>query len=161
MVSELPTVINRDPLGQLHCEDGPAIAWAGMSLNYWHGTHVPDDFFGWDVQRALKESNSEVRRCAIEYLGWDTVTDRMRLIATTDDPGNPGQQLALYDLGELRSLYEADARILLVSNASLDPGGTRRRYGLPVEGHHTDPVAAAASLFDVSTDTYKQLARAC
>jgi hypothetical protein len=161
-VSDRPVQISRDPLGRSHSDTGPAASWAdGWRFNTWHGTTVPPDFYGWDVARALAEKNSEVRRCAIERLGWDTVTDRMRLVATADDPGNPSQVLALYDLDTLAGLYDADARILLVSNASLDKGGHRRRFGLPVPGHHTDPVAAAAELFNVPAHTYRQLARAC
>ena len=161
-ISDRPVQITRDPLGRSHSETGPAAVWAdGWQFHTWHGVAVPPDFYGWDVTRALAEKNTEVRRCAIERLGWDAVTNQMRLVATADDPGNPGQVLALYDLGSLRGLYDADARILLVSNASLDKGGHRRRFGLPVPGHHTDPVAAAAELFNVPLSTYQQLNRAC
>ncbi len=161
-ISDRPLQISRDPLGRSHGNTGPAASWAdGWQFNTWHGTAVPPDFYSWDVKRALAEKNAEVRRCAIEYLGWDTVTDRMRLIASCDDPGNPGQVLSLYDPAGLGRLYDEPALILLCSNASLDKGGHRRRFGLPVEAHHTDPVAAAASLFNIDPTLYRGLARAC
>ena len=162
ILTDRPTAIRRDPLGRLHADQRPALEWAdGYALHSWHGQTVPADFWKWDVTRALQETNTELRRCGIERIGWDAVTDRMQLVATCDDPGNPGQRLALYDPSRLGDLYDQPARILLVSNASLDKGGHRRRFGLPVEAHHHDPVAAAASLFDIPTETYRSLNRAC
>ena len=162
ILTDRPTAIRRDPLGRLHADQRPALEWAdGYALHSWHGQTVPADFWKWDVTRALQETNTELRRCGIERIGWDAVTDRMQLVATCDDPGNPGQRLALYDPSRLGDLYDQPARILLVSNASLDKGGHRRRFGLPVEAHHDDPVAAAASLFDIPTETYRSLNRAC
>ena len=38
----------------------PAVAWDGFALNYWHGLKVPDDFFTWNIERALSERNVAV-----------------------------------------------------------------------------------------------------
>ena len=161
VMTDRPTAIHRDLQGRLHHDTGPALTWAdGYSLTSWHGITVPADFHSWDVETALSQTNAEVRRCGIERLGWDAVTDRLALVAMADDPGNPGQRLALYDLGDLRDLYEEPAHILICHNASLDKGGHRRTFGLPVPAHHTDPVAAAADLFAVTPDQYRALARA-
>ena len=121
---------------------------------------MPKGFHVWSIETALSQPNAEIRRCAIEHIGWDQITDRLTLVSECDDPGNPGQRLALYDLGDLGDLYEEPARILVCHNASLDKGGRRRAYGLPVPAHHHDPIAAAADLFAVTPDQYRALARA-
>ena len=161
VMTDRPTAIHRDQQGRLHHDTGPALTWAdGYSLTSWHGITVPADFHLWDVETALAQPNAEVRRCGVERLGWDAITDRLALVAMADDPGNPGQRLALYDLGDLRDLYEEPARILICHNASLDKGGHRRAFGLPVPAHHDDPIAAAADLFGIPADQYRALARA-
>ena len=160
ILTERTSYLHRDRQGRLHCEDGPAIGWGQWSFNAWHGVRVPDDFHDWTVERALTEANSEVRRCAFERIGWDALTDRLTLVASADDPGNPGFTVDLYDGELLAGLYPERARILLVSNASLDKGGHRRRFGLPVPASHTDPIAAAAELFDIPRAAYAGLARA-
>jgi hypothetical protein len=48
--------------------------WAdGYALHFWHGTEVPASLVkgnGWTIQEILAE-NTEIRRCAIERMGWD------------------------------------------------------------------------------------------
>jgi len=159
--SDRPVEIHRDAQGLSHRDDGPAIVYAdGWALNCWHGMSVPDDFFTWDLERVLAESNSEIRRAAIERIGWENVTSRLSLLASADDPGNPGHQITLYDLPREFQLYDAKARLLVVENASLDKGGHRRTFGLPVPAHHADPVAAAADLFGIPVAAYTQTVRA-
>ena len=159
--SDRPTEIHRDPQGNSHRDDGPAIVYAdGWTLNLWHGVSVPDDFFAWDLDRALAEDNAEVRRCAIERIGWEQVTDRLTLVAAAPDPGNPGHDIALYDLPAELQLYDDRARLLVVHNASLDKGGHRRTFGLPVPASHADPIAAAADLFGIPAAAYAATARA-
>ena len=161
ILTDRPTAIHRDQQGRLHHDTGPALTWAdGAALHSWHGLTVPPDFWTWDISQALAQSNTELRRAGIERLGWDTLTDRLTLIDTADDPGNPGQTLRLYDLGDLADLYEEPARILICSNASLDKGGHRRRFGLPVPARHTDAVEAAADLFNITANQYRSLIRA-
>ena len=161
VLCDRPTAIHRDPRGELHHDSGPAMTYAdGYAVHAWHGVRVPEDFWTWGTTRALSEANAEVRRCAIERIGWDAVTDRMALVSECDDPGNPGQVLRLYDLGEFADLYDNPARILVCANASLDRGGRRRVFGLPVPARHDDPVVAAADLFGVPVAAYRGLERA-
>jgi len=159
--SDRPAYIHRDQNGALHSDDGPAIGWRdGWSISCWHGVRVPDDFYEWDLTRALGEANSEIRRCAIERIGWETVVDRLTLIASAPDPGNAPHEVRLYDLPDELQMYDDRARILVVENASLDKGGHRRTFGLPVPARHSDPLAAAADLFGIPLAAYKSLVRA-
>ena len=162
VLTDRPTLIDRDEQGNLHGESGPALTYAdGYVCHFWHGTAVPPDFYEWDITRVLQERNAEVRRCGVERIGWDAVIDRLELVAEAPDPGNTPHTLRLYDMGaEFADLYESPARILVCQNASLDRGGHRRTFGLPVPAHHTDPVSAAAELFGVPVAAYRALERA-
>lgn len=145
----------------LHSATGPAITWAdGWSVHSWHGLRVP----GWVITGPTpeligQEPNIEVRRCAIERIGWDSYITQagLNLIAVAPDPGNPGFYLHLYDLPG--KVMGRPARVLLAVNGSLERDGQRRRYGLGVPGHLDDPVAAAAWTYGLSADHYSQLAR--
>ena len=112
------------------------------------------------MQRVLSEGNAEVRRVAIELTGWERFIHAagMRLVASAPDPGNSPHALELYDLPDrLRDMYDDGARILLCTNGSVEPDGTRRRYGLPVPASHDDPVAAAADLYGWPVEAYRRL----
>ncbi|MFB4306329.1 DUF6745 domain-containing protein [Actinomadura sp. GTD37] len=161
VVSERPVEIRTEVWGdegqvRLHRPDGPALRYGdGWDVHAWHGTRVPpwviDDP---SVERIAREANVEVRRCAIENLGWGDYIDRagLRLVATAPDPGNPGSELRLYDLRE-------QTRVLLAVNGSVERDGRRRRYGLTVPGAIADPVAAAGWTYGLSGDQYARLLR--
>jgi hypothetical protein len=161
IVSDRHIEIHLDANNLLHREDdGPAKAYGdGWKLYYWHGVCVPSDFYRWDVERSLREENSEIRRCAIERIGWENLTDRLELVAEAPDPGNEPHTLRLYQGKLLDDLYEQRARLLVVRNGSPDKGGHRRTFGLPVPDDVSDPVDAAAMLFDVPPETYRELQR--
>jgi hypothetical protein len=175
MICERPTAIHRELTTpgvergwgshRLHCDDGPAVAFRdGWGVYALHGVRVPADLIerGWDTKRILQEPNAEVRRVAIERMGWDRFIDDARLKQvglTVDDPGNPGQTLALYDVPE--RIYNAPVRVLLCTNATVERDGTRRRFGLTVPASFRDPISAAAWTFDMTAEQYRQLTRAC
>jgi hypothetical protein len=168
VLTERPTELHVDRDRRLHRADGPAATWAdGWSLCSWHGTGVPPDLVegeGWDVERVLVETNAEIRRCAIERMGWQRFVGAAGLVQVGPDavdPGNPGQSLRLFDLPDrLRDLYPRPARILLVTNASPDRDGTRRAFGLPVPADVPDALTAAATTFGLSPAEYRTLGRA-
>jgi len=145
----------------MHCEDGPAIAWPdGYALYSWHGTPVPQALIEgrWSTDDILREPNAEVRRCAIERMGWDQFIDEAgleRVGRSVPDPGNPGYSLALYEVPE--RIFEEPVRVLLCANATAERDGTRRRFGLTVPADISDPVAAAAWTFDLDPGMYAQL----
>ncbi|MEU8198889.1 DUF6745 domain-containing protein [Microbispora amethystogenes] len=161
VVSERPVVLRTEVWGddgevRLHCPDGPAVRYAdGWDVHAWHGTLVPP----WvitdpAVGRIEREENVEVRRCAIERIGWDAYVARagLGLVASAPDPGNPDHVLRLYDL-------RGGTKVLLTVNGSAERDGTRRRYGLTVPGHFRDPVAAAGWTYGLSAEQYSLLVR--
>ncbi|MFD7709926.1 DUF6745 domain-containing protein [Streptomyces sp. NPDC059785] len=168
VLAERPTEIHTEPLPdawhgerRLHRGDGPAVRFAdGAAVHALHGTHVP----AWvitdpTVERIHAERNVEVRRSAIERIGWDgyLAQARLGLVATARDPGNDGSDLHLYDVPN--ELWGRPARLLLVVNGSVEPDGRHRRYGLGVPAHFDDPVAAAGWTYGLSGEQYARLAR--
>jgi hypothetical protein len=147
-----------DGTARLHCADGPAVEWTtGDRLYMLHGVRVPGDLVehGWDAARIDAERNSEVRRVAIERLGWTTYLRQSGLkpVATASDPANRARSLRLY------AVPAADARVLLMTNGSPDRSGRIRMYAEPVPAWIDDPVAAAAWQYGVPVDIYRRLQR--
>jgi hypothetical protein len=75
IISERPTVCKMtEQEGRLHCEDGPALAFAdGFALYRWHGVTIPDDVVlhpeELTVARIDAENNAEVKRVMLERYG--------------------------------------------------------------------------------------------
>ncbi|MFI7635473.1 DUF6745 domain-containing protein [Nonomuraea sp. NPDC049400] len=141
-----------------HRADGPAARWAdGFGVYFWHGTHVTqaviDDTLTAD--EILRETNAEIRRCAIERRGWDRFITEARLEQVgpaVPDPGNPGQTLTLHDVPA--DIYTTHVRVLLCTNGTVERDGTRRRFGLTVPADCTDPIEAAAWTYGLTPAQY-------
>ena len=164
VLTDRPTVIARDKDGRLHCADGPALAYTdGCSIYAWHGQRVPADLIdgdGWTLDQIVKERNTEIRRCAVERMGWDVFLHKAgaELVAEAPDPGNDPHTIRLYELpAVLEEAYSEPARIALVTNGSVERDGTRHRYGIVVRKSFSDPIAAMADTYGVPTHVYKQL----
>jgi hypothetical protein len=158
-----PDELHRDGQGWLHRADGPAVVYPdGWTVHAWHGTRVPASLIAgtWSVRRILNEPNVEIRRCAIEHLGWDRFVLAAGLVQvgpTVPDPGNPGHTLALYDIPD--SILPTRVRVLLCTNATVERDGTRRRFGLAVPAHIADPLEAAAWGYGLTAAQYAQAHR--
>ncbi|MEV5574035.1 DUF6745 domain-containing protein [Spirillospora sp. NPDC052269] len=165
VVSERPVDVRSEPAPdggrRLHSLDGPAVRYAdGWGFHAVNGTRVPE----WVVTdptpgRIAAELNIEVRRCAIERMGWDAYIEAagLRLLSTAPDPGNPASELCLFDLPS--HTWGSPARLLVAVNGSLERDGTRRRYGLTVPADLPDPLAAAAWTYGLDSDQYARLQR--
>lgn len=157
VMADRPVAVHTNEDFLLHNDNGPALAFAdGSAAHAWRGTLVPR----WVIEAptaelALAERNVEVRRCAIERIGWERfIADaRLTLLGSAPDPGNPGFDLLLYNLPADR------VRLLLAVNGSVERDGTRRRYGLRVPDWFTDPVDAAGWSYGLTGDQYAQLQR--
>ena len=162
IMSEKHTACHVATNGALHHETHPAWEWAdGTKIWAWRGTRVPE----WVItdctlDRIGRETNTEIRRCAIEHYGWDRYLTSIGAapVDEADDPGNPGHVLRLFDTPE--QIYSEPTRLLVMSNASLDRDRTRRTYAETVPAEIGSAVAAAAWQFGVDADIYRQLERA-
>ena len=159
-----PVTVHTDPNGRPHHPTGPAIIYDdGYSGWAWHGRGVPQDLIegeGWTPEQILSEQNTEIRRCAIERIGWENFVLKagMTLIKESPDPGNPPYTLKLYELDRQFSLFNnRKVNILVCTNGTEERDGTRRQYGIPVPGSIVDPVIAAARLYSVPVRTYRKL----
>jgi len=149
-----------DPLPRLHSETGKACVYPdGWGFHSWHGFTVPE----WvivepTIERIGQETNIEVRRCAIESLGWDHFVGECTPVGDPiDDPGNPGQSLQLFDAPA--SLWGEQQRIVLCVNGTPERDGTRRQYGLLVDNNETHPGEAVAASYGVEWEIYQQMER--
>jgi hypothetical protein len=160
LASERPVLLHADN-GRLHCPDGPAVAWPdGWQLYFWHGMRVPEWVItGPTVAAIAGESNVEVRRCAIEAMGWDAYLDQagLSLVDSAIDPGNPGCRLELYHVPE--QTWGSPLRVLLATNGSPERDGTRRRYALPVPADMDTALNAAAWTYGLAGEQYADLIR--
>ena len=168
IVSDRPEVLNDElwdpPYGRrLHCETGPSVRYRdGWELHHWHGLLVP----AWVINRTkavgdiLAEPNIEIRRAAIESVGWDQFLAGLGVepISVEDDPANTGCQLALYRLpqGVDAGLDDGD-QLLVCQNGTVERDGRRRTFGLTVPAEITSAVAAAAATYDLDEATYRRL----
>ena len=162
IMSEKHTACHVDSNGALHHETRPAWEWAdGTKIWAWRGTRVPEWVItACTLDRIGRETNTEIRRCAIEHYGWDRYLTSIGAspVDEADDPGNPGHLLRLFDTPD--QIYDEPTRLLVMSNASLDRDRTRRTYAETVPAEIGSAVAAAAWQFGVDADIYRQLERA-
>ena len=150
---------------RLHREDGPSLLYAdGWAVHSWHGVRVPawvveDEITAEHIDRAIKVDNSEIRRAALERIGWPRVVQHLgaKPIATCADPANDPHELALYALPQ--EFYDEPVNLLVMTNGSPDRSGDLRLYGETVPASITDPLAAAAWQYGVQPSVYADLAR--
>jgi hypothetical protein len=165
-IAERPLVmrtenVDHDDKPRLHNESGPAIVYPdGWPLYAWHGTPVPS----WVIDdptaaRIAEETNIEIRRCAIEHIGWAEFIRqaKLTLIGSAPDPANPGAELRLYDLPYQK--WGRKTRLLLATNGSVERDGTRKQYGLRVPPWFSDPLDAAAWSYGLTGPQYAELQR--
>ena len=167
VMSERPTALHAEPIPdpvhgevRLHNSSAPAIEFGdGNGVHVLNGTVVPS----WvihdpTVERITVERNVEIRRSAIERIGWDTYLDQagLQLVDTDDDPGNPGCTLQLF---ATPAGWGDEGRILLAINGSRERDGDRRQYGLRVPGAFSSAVDAAGWTYGLAGADYAQLLR--
>jgi hypothetical protein len=167
IVSDRHVSVHVDDQRRLHCETGPARSWGdGWAIWYWHGVRVPSDLIesdGWGIERIHSETNTEIRRCAIERIGWGRYAELagLTLVSEESDPGHPNPEavLRLYSLPNARQLIGGDVRVLVMVNGSPDRSGAVRIYGETVPATMRTAVEAAAWQYECPVDVYRKLQR--
>ena len=165
ILTERPSVLNRDNEGRLHCESGPATIYEdGWGVWAIHGVRVSEEIVmnpeSITVEQILKEENAEVRRVMCERMVWDVFIDKagLTMVDECDDPGNSPNKVRLYDTPE--QVLGVPIRLMLVTNATPERDGRIRNFGLTVPAEIETALEAVAWSFDVPIDTYRELSRA-
>lgn len=112
-VCKRPCVVNRDENYDLHCDGGPAIAWAdGYSQWYLHGTNVPREIAETpaaelDPAIVMKQENAEVRSEGIRKVGYDRL---MSLLEGKVIDSQPGEDE--YALLQVENVFDEPMKVL-------------------------------------------------
>jgi Domain of unknown function (DUF6745) len=171
VIVDRPTRITVDQIGRLHAENGPALEFAdGWQTHRWHGTAVPAALVtgdGLTAAEILAEDNVEIRRCAIERMGWPQFINDAALArvgGSWPDPGNPGRALALYHApagvatGGEPGYGDEGLGVLLCANGTDEADGSRRVFGLTVPedlpGHPLFPPALVAAAWTYDDESH-------
>lgn len=145
--------VHLDDEERFHAEDGPAISWPDYKEYYWHGMEVPEwVIMNPTIENIQAEENIEIRRCAIERIGWEEFIVQAHLTPiSSDDFGT------LYAVG---SEWWGEPRTMaLVVNGTPERDGTIRRYGLLAPEQMTTALEAVAWSYDIEPEEYAQLER--
>jgi hypothetical protein len=149
VVSEGPTVMHRDDRGRLHHPTSAAVRFRdGFSAHAWHGTRVPGNWLEAPEQlrpaEVLTWSNADLRRAALEIMGWKRVLEHLhpRTVDTDADP-------AIGQLLEVDLPQSGRARFLRVRC------GTGRDFVLAVPQQMRTALEANAWTYDLSPAEYK------
>lgn len=146
-----------------HARSRPFMRWSdGWEVYRHRGIAVPR----WVVTRptvksAFAERNSEIRRIALEQIGWPRVLDELGEppLDRCPDPGNPGAELLLYKLPREINPFSTGVRVLVMTNGSPDRDGGKRVYGETVPADMGSAIEAAAWQYGVPVEVYRDLAR--
>jgi hypothetical protein len=147
-------------VGRLHHDGGPAVIWPDAEEYFLSGVRVPKNLYRPDfsIKELHAEPDDDVRRVAIERIGWPDYVRRAKLplIAVSPDPGNVQHELQLY---ALPVGIHSTSRLLMMTNGSPDSSGRQIQYAELVPGEYDDPIEAAAWQYDCPVHVYRQLAR--
>jgi hypothetical protein len=153
VISERPTACHMtEQEGRLHCEDGPALAFAdGYGLWRWHGVAVAEDVVTHPEQitvaRIDAENNAEVRRVMLERYG-----EARYLQDSGAKPIHRDKSGVLF-----RKEIPGDEALVMVRvvNSTAEPDGHFKSYYLRVPPTIETARAAVAWSFGMESKDYK------
>jgi hypothetical protein len=156
IVTERPSLLQRDVAHRLHSGDGAALAYSdGWSIHAWHGFRVP----AWVIEEKHKlnpkviqeERNAELRRVMFEIYTPERYISETGAVLLSEDT-NLGYPRKLYEV----ALGAGRARVVHLVNHSLEPDGTRREFWLGMPDDVTSPHEAVARSFGFHPEHYKE-----
>jgi hypothetical protein len=153
LLMERPTRHVFEACGDLHCEDGPALEFAGgVSYHYFHGIRVPSDYINWSgtAHDIVAESDWTRRAIRIDRYGLDGFLKDMCYQTHKDDTGV---------LWKIKSLQDLDWAVLECWNGTVEPSGERRRFVLQVPGAMETAKQAVAWTYGLGEHDYKLAVR--
>jgi hypothetical protein len=137
---------------QLHCADGPAVAWPnGASYYFWRGVQVSEPIVmqpeTLTAQQAIAERNAEVRRVIIERIGHERF-----LLEANAAPIHQDETGSLY---RIPVMDDEPIVLVHVTNATLEPDGSLKKYVLRVPPTMKRARQAVAWTFGLREDQYQ------
>ena len=149
----LPAHIRFDEQLRLHYEAGPAVEYVDRTGTYaWHGNIIPDVWITEKdrptAQEALQTENVELRRAAMEIVGWDAIIQQLDYSVIETDPDE--------EIGTLIEVRAPDIgmereRFLRVQC------GTGRSFCLPVPPNIRTALEANAWTYDIDPSMLRDL----
>lgn len=143
-----PKQVFRGEGNRLHNASGPAIVYDDVSMckYFWRGTEVPKHFITGKptVEEALNHENMEVRRCATEILGWETILQAVgaETVSKHEDP-HIGELVECEVSGGTRRFLRAKC-------------GTGRMFAMSVPPTVATPMEAQAWIADMPVKNYEE-----
>lgn len=150
IICDFPEILKLDEQNRPHCENGPSHRWRdGWALYHWHGTRVPqawiEDKASLDPAFALTIHNTELRRAALEIVGWHNVLRELKGKVIAEDPDPQHGRLVDVKLPGLRY----PARFLHIQCA------TRREFAVGIPRRYRSIKSAHAWLTGLPTRKFK------
>ena len=152
LITERPTAFATDERGNLHCEDGPALAYRTSTPLYaWHGVQVPDDIIlrpeTITPKRIRKEPNVEVRRVMAERFGVERYLRSGKAVLR-----NQSEHGRLWTATP--GSFNETTVWLEVQNSTPEPDGSHKTYILAVPPHCETAHEAVAWTFGMRPEEY-------
>jgi hypothetical protein len=155
VMTDRPVALHRDEQDELHCADGPALAYPdGFVLHAWRGRPVPGELIarlpGLRADDITAEPNLELRRVMTEWYGLDRYLR---------DAG--GRVVGQDTYGRLWRLDRPEGEPLVmveVVNSTPEPDGSHAIYWLRVPPDIRSAHAAVAWTFRLNEGNYRPLA---
>jgi hypothetical protein len=158
-VSDRPKSIVCDHQRRLHNPNGPSIEFRdGFAVYSWKGMRIPKEYIlnknAVTPQEIMKIENAELRRVATEIYSDTHGSDAFLKNFKAENISND------VELDSERALYQVgDQKFVSVTNGSLEPDGTRRKFLLGADPGSTNPKEAIASSYCRPIGKYKEAAR--
>ena len=152
-ISERHTTLCRNERGRLHSTDGAAVAYPdGWQIYAIDGVRVPGEWItnraSLTPEKALGQTNTELRRAAVELLGWVNILSALQC-RVIDTDANP----------QIGQLLEVDLPQAPRSKFIKVECGTRRTFALPVPPEMATAREANAWTYGLSKDDLQLEAR--
>jgi len=157
IMAERPIEIHLDEDNNLHNTDGAAMLFRdGTGVYSIDGFDVPKWVVGKDggitVEKIMAHDNIDVRRLAIERMGWTAFLENIGAESLSSDSFGDLYQVDAEWWGEERKLA-------VVTNGSPERDGTLRKYGLPGPNEMTSAGELVAWSYGLTLDEYSKLER--
>lgn len=157
--SEKPIELFRDLEGRLHHDEKMSVKYAdGWGLYCWHGYTIPEEKT-WIISEKSKlnadaidaEPNVELRRVMLEIYGFDRYIDERGAELVSEDTDGAGNPRKLYSM----KVGNETVKVLQVTNSSLEPDGSRRKFHIGVVNGE-NPHEAVAHSFGFNPEYFKE-----